>query len=115
MLIEATEKPVTYRWPGGEVTITPGQPVDVPDERAEKILAKAGAKVQEFKPDWRAAWRELADISDGLEPDDERLLPVVTTMNAADAAYKAHDWNGFQRAANEVRKVMGASSSNCPI
>ena len=50
MLIEATVKPLTYRWPGGEVRLEPGKPVDLPQERAERILAKASGKVRAIQP-----------------------------------------------------------------
>lgn len=40
MTLEALA-PVTYRWPGGEIEFTPGVPVNVPDERARRILTKA--------------------------------------------------------------------------
>lgn len=46
MLIEAVAKPLTYRWPGGEVRLEPGKPVDLPQDRAWRLLAKAPGKVR---------------------------------------------------------------------
>jgi hypothetical protein len=46
MLVVAITKPVRYRWPGGEVGLVPGQPVDLPDDRARKLLEKAPGKVR---------------------------------------------------------------------
>ena len=46
MWIEAVERPLTYRWPGGEIRLEPGHPVDVPDDRAQRLIAKTGDKVR---------------------------------------------------------------------
>ena len=46
MLIEAVEAPIRYKWPEGEILLVPGQPVNLPEERARKLLAKAGNKVR---------------------------------------------------------------------
>ena len=36
----------TYRWPGGEVHLEPGKPIDLPDDRAQRLLSKAPGKVR---------------------------------------------------------------------
>ena len=46
MLIEAVSKPIRYRWPEGEVRLVPGRPIDLPEERAQRLLAKAGRKIR---------------------------------------------------------------------
>jgi hypothetical protein len=46
MLLEATEKPIRCRWPGGEILLHPGAPVYLPDSRGEELLMKAGRKVR---------------------------------------------------------------------
>ncbi|GKS58188.1 hypothetical protein YTPLAS18_17150 [Nitrospira sp.] len=46
MKIEAIGKPICYRWPGGEIVLRPGQPVEVETERARRILAKLGSRVR---------------------------------------------------------------------
>src|SRR5437899_1947853 len=46
MLVEATGKALTYRWPAGEVHLEPGKPVDLPDDRARRLLEKAPGKVR---------------------------------------------------------------------
>ncbi len=50
MLIEAVEGPITYRWPGGEVRLEVGKPVELPPERARKLLRKASGKVRAVSP-----------------------------------------------------------------
>lgn len=46
MKIEAIGKPFIYRWPDGEVRLEPGKPIDLPADRAAKLLARAGARVR---------------------------------------------------------------------
>jgi hypothetical protein len=50
MLIEAVDHPIRYRFPGGEIRLEPGRPVEVEPERAAKLLARAGAKVRTITP-----------------------------------------------------------------
>lgn len=45
MMLEALT-PVLYCWPGGEIALTPGEPVDLPEERALRILKKLPGKVR---------------------------------------------------------------------
>ena len=46
MWLKAINRPVRYRWPGGELLFRPGCAVPVPDDRGRKILAKCGDAVQ---------------------------------------------------------------------
>lgn len=46
MKIEAVGRAFTYRWPGGEVRLEPGKPIDLPADRATKLLACAGARAR---------------------------------------------------------------------
>jgi hypothetical protein len=47
MKLEAVGKPFIYRWPGGEVRLEPGKPVELPPERAAKLLARASGRVRQ--------------------------------------------------------------------
>ena len=49
MKIECIGSPFTYRWPGGEVRLVPGHPVELPDGRAARLLAKAPGRVRVVK------------------------------------------------------------------
>ena len=53
MRLEATGNPFLYRWPGGEVRLEPGKPIDLPDERAKRLLSKAPGKVRVCLPTLR--------------------------------------------------------------
>lgn len=46
MKIECTGAPFVYKWPGGEVRLEPGRPIDLSPERAAKLLAKAPGRAR---------------------------------------------------------------------
>jgi hypothetical protein len=46
MMLEATDKPIRYCWPGGEVRLEPGKPVELPESRAQRLLDKVPGKVR---------------------------------------------------------------------
>jgi hypothetical protein len=46
MTIECVGSPFTYRWPTGEVRLVPGQPVELPDDRAARLLEKVPGRVR---------------------------------------------------------------------
>ena len=50
MLIEAVDHPILCRFPGGEVRMEPGKPVDLPEARALRLLDKAAGKVRVIIP-----------------------------------------------------------------
>ena len=49
MTIECIGRPFTYRWPEGEIRLVPGQPVELSDERATRLLEKAPGRVRLVK------------------------------------------------------------------
>jgi len=50
MLIEAVNHPILCRFPGGEIRMEPGKPVDLPKARALRLLDKAPGKVRMIEP-----------------------------------------------------------------
>lgn len=46
MTIECIGSPFTYRWPDGEVRLVPGEPVELSDARATRLLEKAPGRVR---------------------------------------------------------------------
>jgi len=55
MTVECVGAPFTYRWPDGEVHLSRGRPVDLPDDRAARLLAKAPGWVRVVEPMKRRA------------------------------------------------------------
>lgn len=46
MKLEAIGKSFIYRWPGGEVRLVAGHPVELPDDRGARLLEKAPGRVR---------------------------------------------------------------------
>ncbi len=67
---------------------------------ADKVRQEAA------KPDWSTAWRELANLTSGITPEDPRLQPVLAALDACDNAYLANDWPGFEQAAGRVKAAV---------
>lgn len=105
MWIEATT-PVTVKFPTGDIRLTPGVPVEIPTAQAQRLLVKAEGKVREAKRDWLASWRELAQATHGIMPDDYRFIPVLAGLTQCDHAFIADDWPAFKRAAVEVMQIV---------
>ena len=58
MILECTGESFIYRWPAGEVRFERGKPIDMPDERARRLLSKAPGKVRVIlQPGSLIAWR----------------------------------------------------------
>jgi hypothetical protein len=108
MLIEAM-KPLLVHLRSGSVQLTPGHPVDLAEDDALRLLAKAKGKVRLIEPpantktDWLAAWRELAVLTYGITEDDPRFEPVMRWLNACDTAFAMDSWSAFSEAASHVR------------
>ena len=58
------------------------------------------------KPDWLAAWRDVAQITSGLTAEDPRLQPVLAGLSACDRAFEGGDWDAFQTARTALLTVM---------
>jgi hypothetical protein len=108
LLIESV-KPLKVNLPTGEVHLTPGVPVELPIEQAQRLLAKAHGKVRTVprtKPDWFQAWRELAAMTYGITSDDPRLLSIMNALDECDNAFLRGDGFAFERAAEQVRAAV---------
>lgn len=49
MIVECLGAAFIYRWPTGEVRLVPGQPVELSDDRATRLLEKAPGRVRLVK------------------------------------------------------------------
>jgi hypothetical protein len=62
-------------------------------------------------PEWRALWREVAELSVGLTPEDPRYAPFVDEVNGCDEAFRHGDYAGFQRGVIRARRVWQESTT----
>ncbi len=72
MRLEAIGKAFLYRWPGGEVRLEPGKPIELPPDRAAKLMARASGRIRQVEleksvliepaaPNARPVWWEDAN------------------------------------------------------
>ncbi len=122
MLLEAVDRPIRYRLADGrEFRFVPGQPTDLAEPYASKLLQRAPGKVRLCAPlrqarastkptsiEWLAAWRELADLTAGLVPDDSRVGPVLHALEQCDEQFQRGNWSAFLRARNSVLDALKA-------
>ena len=70
-----------------------------------------GKKSIESKPaprnakEWLKEWRELAQVTHGILPDDPRLESIMRWLNVADVTFQLDSWSTFQEAAEEVKRI----------
>ena len=92
--IECVGPAFTYRWPGGEVRLEPGKPIDLPDERAKRLLIKAAGKVRVIAPTispgdqitWDRAGMAQAGVVDFIHVDDTGTRWAFVTIGETWAA-----------------------------
>jgi hypothetical protein len=59
---------------------------------------------------WTQAWRELADLTSGIEQSDSRLKPLINVLEQADKAFESDNWEEFQIAASRVENIANKGS-----
>ena len=106
MLLEAVDHSIWYTWPEGKIHLEPGKPIQVPDDRGAKVLAKCGGKVRKVSPDWLGAWAELTQVITGIEKSDPRFMPIVAALDQCDLDFEKDNWPGFLKAAQQVKDII---------
>ena len=113
MLIEAIGKPIRYKWPGGEIRLVPGQPVNLPEDRARKILAKAPGRVRSINPapDFEALkwelWPKLSHCGwCKLTPAEQGRWEIAVKIQGR--AEKAGDISRWLEMADILLEIAGA-------
>lgn len=80
MIVECVGQAFTYRWPGGEIHLEPGKPINLPDERAQRLIEKAPGKIRviqpNFEPGSTIAW---------LRADGSRQIGTIDFIHGDDA------------------------------
>lgn len=94
MLIEAVNHPILCRFPGGEIRMEPGKPVDLPEARALRLLDKAAGKVRVIAPtiqvgdriEWHRAGTVQHGTVDFVHVDADGLVWAFVTIGESWAA-----------------------------
>ncbi|WP_447979037.1 hypothetical protein [Candidatus Nitrospira bockiana] len=58
------------------------------------------------KVEWKAAWTELAVLTDGLTREDRRFSQVLEALDACDRAYHERNPKTFLKSADLVKDLM---------
>ncbi len=102
-LIEAVA-PVRFTYRGESILLEPGQRIQLPDRPAQQLLSRAGNCVHTVE--WLTLWREVAELSAGLETGDPRLAQVMRIIEQLDKFFEQDDLAGFCEGIDELREVM---------
>ena len=109
MLIFEAIQPVTLSTKTrGTFPLKPGDRLNWPDEDVRKVLERCphSFKIIEtpLNPNlWVNAWRELAEMTSGIEKSDRRFKAVLDLLNLCDKAFEVGNWTDFERLAEKVR------------
>ena len=74
---------------------------------------RAYEKLQQFmrekhrQPNWETAWRDLAELTEGITKNDPRFQPVCHALEQCDQSFESGNWLNFQKAASELKEIMG--------
>ena len=60
------------------------------------------------KKPWLSAWRELAQLTYGIESDGPRFGQILSLMDQCDRAFAKDDWLAFQVAARDISNLVEA-------
>ena len=80
----------------------------VPDQLISVSLER-GAKVRTVQPQWVVAWRNLAQLTDGITKDDPRFLSVCDALEKCDRAFEQDNWTVFQQSVDSLKAIMSRS------
>ncbi len=100
--------PIMFTFRGEEIRLRAGDCYTLPVKAARQLLYRLKGKVQSAgQPDWLELWREVAEVSDALAPDDPRL-PVVLDLieRELDPAFAQDDRYAFCQGVVRLREVM---------
>ena len=55
---------------------------------------------------WTQSWRELADLTTGIEQSDPRFTPMINLLEQADRAFERDNWAAFQIAELRLKDML---------
>ncbi len=59
------------------------------------------------QPDWETAWRDLAELTEGITKNDPRFQSVCHALEQCDQSFESGNWLSFQKAATALKGIMG--------
>ena len=92
------------------IVLRPGEPVEVSPELGRRVLRQYAPKVRLARSQWITAWRELADLTSGIEQSEPRFKPLINVLEQADRVFERDNWEEFQKAASRVLNIANKGS-----
>ncbi len=105
-LIEAVA-PVRFTYRGESILLEPGQRIRLPPRPAQQLMARARDCVHAV--DWLALWRDVADLSSGVQARDPRFSDILGILDSLDRAFADDDPRRFRRGFHDLREAMTSS------
>ena len=108
MIIEAIDEPILYRWPWGAVLLEPLKPVNLPEDRARRLIAKIPGKVRLVErsfpqPDERTDDARWDDLRPGTTVEYES--PVFGRLSAEIVHVGSSDVEVFHPLRNRMLRI----------
>ena len=79
--------------------------VDIVDETQRPEDPKRAKLPRVSQARWLKTWRELADLTTGVEVNDPRFRPIMEALESCDRAFEQGDWATFQRLAEKAKTL----------
>ncbi len=70
------------------------------------LRTKTNQSLISTKENWLAAWRELAELTLGIEEDDTRFYSLNLALDACEQAYTASNWALFKSASRRIKNLV---------
>ncbi len=108
MILEPLE-PLRIRLDGQVRELVAGRPFELPEAQARKLLELVPGKVRsisEASVNWLRLWRDVAEVSSGLESADLRFESVMTLIQRLDEAFEEGNVRTFTVWLEELQRVM---------
>jgi len=88
------------------IVLKPGEPQEIEAALGAKLLKQCSKNIRVSRSRWVASWRELADLTTGIEQSDPRFKPLNNLLAQADTAFECDDWAAFQIAESRVKHML---------
>ena len=109
MLIEALI-PMNLTLPEGVKTLKPGEQVNLPEDKARKLLDLAKEKVRVSRTQWTESWCELAKMTENIEEGSPKFQPLLKALEGCDVAFAQENWGEFFKAYQAVKALVEGKS-----
>ncbi len=109
MLIEALI-PMNLTLPEGVKTLKAGDRVNLPEDKARKLLNLAKKKVRISRAQWTESWCALAKMTVDIEECSPKFQPILKALEGCDVAFAQENWGEFFRAYQSIKALVKGKS-----